>query len=116
MTTNDGGPAFSGFEMVDDELMVCGPDGVTKTVATGTKSPRWVQGRLTVLDYFAAAALPDLHRVRSEQARALFEEIGSHLSDKDSLDFVLAIFKGTAEASYALADAMLAERERRAAP
>ena len=95
MTTNDGGPAFSGFEMVDDELMVCGPDGVTRTESLGTKSPRWVQGRLTVLDYFAAAAMQGM----------LSSDTGNNFTTAQIVPW-----------SIELAEAMLAERERRAAP
>ena len=95
MTTNVGGPAFSGFEMVDDELMVCGPDGVTRTVATGMKSPRWVQGRLTVLDYFAAAAMQGM----------LSSDTGNNFTTAQIVPW-----------SIELAEALIAERARRAAP
>ena len=87
---NDGGPAFPGGEAVM-EIHMTGPDGIedVRTISPPTG--------LSIRDWYAGQAM-----------RSLLDS-----SDNVSDDHLPELWQAVSEQSYDLADAMLAEREKR---
>ena len=98
--TNDGGPAFSGFELRDTKFTVMDPDGTTREESAGYKSMQYVTGNLTLRDYFAA------HATEADISAFMFSRDMAEMSPEEYMTARCA-------ARYRHADAMLAERERK---
>lgn len=70
---------------------------------------------MTLRDYFAAAALPQICQQKTQQAQELVASLvtrGTKVTEQDSDDFMAALIEGIAAGSYAVADAMLRARNQ----